>query len=190
MEKRQQIVSFVNNENEAMFIDNEGIIEKKTLALYFLMSVAGVNEISSPEQVKSFIYRLQLIFKIMKINPGYINVGELFYFLDKKDNSTSFTLYNLKERLGMKINMLELKPVSDEEFLKTIPFRYKYAYINDVYLEEQIQPHFDSAIVGTIFLNTQNVKCQITSLMKEDALKQTKLILANLEQADYFGKYL
>lgn len=190
MEKRQQIVSFTNIENEAMFIANEGIVDQKTLALYFLMSVAGVNEISSPEQVKSFIYRLQLIFKIMKIKPGYINVGELFYFLDKKDNSTSFTLYNLKERLGMKINMLELESVSEEEFLKTIPIRYKYAYINDVYLEEQIQPHFDSSIVGTIFLNTQNVKCQVTSQMKEEALKQTNLILANLEQADYFSKYL
>lgn len=190
MKKRQQIVRFTNDENEAMFIDNEGIIDQKTLALYFLMSVAGVNEISNPTQVKSFIYRLQFIFKIMEIKPGYINVGELFYFLDKKDNSTSFTLYNLKERLGMKINMLELEPIPEEEFLKTIPFRYKYAYINDVYLEEQIQPHFDSSIVGTIFLNTQNIKCQITSLMKEEALKQTNLILSKLEQADYYGKYL
>jgi hypothetical protein len=173
-----------------MFIDNEGIIDQKTLALYFLMSVAGVNEISSPEQVKSFIYRLQFIFKIMKIEPGHINVGELFFLLDKKNNSTSFTFADLKERLGIKIDMLELEIVSEEEFLKTIPYRYKYAYINEVYLEEQIQPHFNSAIEGTIFLNTQNVKYQITSLMKEEALKQTKLILANLEQADYFGKYL
>lgn len=185
MEKRQQIVNFDTQEKTEKFIDNEGIVDQKTLALYFLMSVTGVREISNYENMKIFIYRLQFVFTIMKIEQGNINVGELFCFLDKQNNSISFTFANLNERIGMNINMLELESVSENEFFETIPFRYKYAFIADVY-EEQAIAIFDSNLYTTIFLNTKEIKCNITSKMKEDALQKTNLTLSKLKQYNLF----
>lgn len=135
------------------------------------MSVTGIKEISNYENLMDFIYRLQFVFKIMNIAPGNLNSDELFNFLDKENNSISFTFANLKERLAIDIEMIDLGPATEKEFFETIPDRYKYAFINDVY-EEQAISIFDSNLYNVLFLNTKEIKCNITSEMKEDALQK------------------
>lgn len=185
MEKRQQIVSFDNQEKQAKFINKDGIVDQKTLALYFLMSVTGIEEISNLDHVKNFIYRIQFVFKIMNIEPGKIEIGQLFFNFDKNGNTISFTLADLREHLGIHIDMVDLESVSEEEFFKTIPYRYKYAFINDMY-EEQAISIFDSNYYNVLFLNTNEIKCHITSKMKAEALQKTNLTLSKLEYYDKF----
>ena len=179
MEKRQQIVSFDSQEKSDKFIDNEGIVDQKTLALYFLMSVTGIEKISNYKNLMDFIYRIQFIFKIMNIEPGNINSDILFNFLDKENNSISFTFANLKGRLGIDIDMIDLEPASEKEFLETIPYRYRYAFINDIY-EEQAISIFDSNLYNALFLNIKEIKCRITSKMKAEAIQKTNLTLSKL----------
>lgn len=185
MKKKRKIVSFDTQEKSDKFIDNKGIVDQKTLALYFLMSVSGIEEISNLDHVKNFIYRIQFVFNIMNIKPGNIEIGQLFFNFDKNGNIISFTLADLREHLGINIDMVNLESVSETEFFETIPYRYKYAFINDVY-EEQSLAIFDSNLYNVLFLNTNEIKCNITSKMKEDAKQKTNLTLSKLEHYDKF----